>query len=75
MEMDSTRMANESTEEPQAVPAMGSTSSEKISVQGKTTATVDVEIATAEAPEKTYYSKLSVWLMVLFSGLAIGSDG
>lgn len=29
----------------------------------------------AEEPEKTYYSTLSVWLMVLFSGLAIGSDG
>jgi hypothetical protein len=26
-------------------------------------------------PEKTYYSKTSVWLMILFSGLAIGSDG
>lgn len=26
-------------------------------------------------PEKTYYSKASVWFMVLFSGLAIGSDG
>lgn len=24
---------------------------------------------------KTYYSKTSVWLMVLYSGLAIGSDG
>lgn len=36
---------------------------------------VDLEIQPAEEPEKTYYSKLSVWLMVLFSGLAIGSDG
>ncbi|KAK7701327.1 hypothetical protein SLS64_010370 [Diaporthe eres] len=35
----------------------------------------DVEIQAAEEQEKTYYSKLSVWLMVLFSGLAIGSDG
>jgi hypothetical protein len=26
-------------------------------------------------PQKTYYSKTSVWLMILFSGLAIGSDG
>lgn len=25
--------------------------------------------------EKTHYSKTSVWLMVLYSGLAIGSDG
>lgn len=35
----------------------------------------DVEIQAPDEPEKTYYSKLSVWLMVLFSGLAIGSDG
>ncbi|KAK0372722.1 major facilitator superfamily transporter [Colletotrichum limetticola] len=28
-----------------------------------------------EGLQKTYYSSLSVWLMVLFSGLAIGSDG
>lgn len=33
----------------------------------------DGEILPSE--EKTYYSKVSVWLMVLFSGLAIGSDG
>lgn len=35
----------------------------------------DLEVVPAEEPEKTYYSKVSVWLMVLFSGLAIGSDG
>lgn len=34
-----------------------------------------VERQAPDEPEKTYYSKLSVWLMVLFSGLAIGSDG
>ncbi|KAI1493373.1 metabolite transport protein [Biscogniauxia mediterranea] len=28
-----------------------------------------------EEPQKSYYSKVSVWLMILFSGLAIGSDG
>ena len=28
-----------------------------------------------EEPEKAYHSKQSVWLMILFSGLAIGSDG
>ncbi len=28
-----------------------------------------------EEPQKGYYSKVSVWLMLLFSGLAIGSDG
>lgn len=35
----------------------------------------DVEVQAPEEPEKKYYSKLSVWLMILFSGLAIGSDG
>ena len=43
----------------------------------------DVEVAPAKSedggvlePEpKAYYSRLSVWLMILFSGLAIGSDG
>ncbi|KAK5717066.1 hypothetical protein LTR15_008954 [Elasticomyces elasticus] len=35
----------------------------------------EVEFGASEPPEKTYYSKTSVWLMVLFSGLAIGSDG
>lgn len=35
----------------------------------------DVEVQAVDGPDKTYYSKLSVWLMVLFSGLAIGSDG
>lgn len=35
----------------------------------------NVETGSIEEPEKGYYSKLSVWLMVLFSGLAIGSDG
>ena len=35
----------------------------------------DVEIASIDEPEKAQYSKKSVWLMILFSGLAIGSDG
>lgn len=35
----------------------------------------DVEAASVDDASKGYYSKLSVWLMVLFSGLAIGSDG
>lgn len=39
-----------------------------------TVSTVDDATSYAE-PQKTYYSKQSVWLMVLFSGLAIGSDG
>lgn len=38
-------------------------------------ATHDVEIEAGDAPEKTYFNKASVWLMILFSGLAIGSDG
>jgi len=43
--------------------------------KGETTvSTADEAISEAE-PQKTYYSKQSVWLMVLFSGLAIGSDG
>lgn len=44
----------------------------------ETTTTIhhgDVELQPGDEPDKTYYSKLSVWLMVLFSGLAIGSDG
>lgn len=51
---------------------------EKKVAEPETTTTVrdgDVELHAADEPEKTYYSKLSVWLMVLFSGLAIGSDG
>lgn len=54
---------------------------DKIQVAEKTIAPVptiekgDVETQTVAEPEKGYYSKLSVWLMVLFSGLAIGSDG
>lgn len=36
---------------------------------------VETQTQAVSEPEKTYYSKLSVWLMVLFSGLAIGSDG
>jgi len=35
----------------------------------------DPEIGSVEEPPKTFYSTLSVWLMILFSGLASGSDG
>lgn len=35
----------------------------------------EIEAASVDEGEKGSYSKLSVWLMVLFSGLAIGSDG
>lgn len=46
-------------------------------VDNKTAALPTVENGEVESADKetTYYSKLSVWLMVLFSGLAIGSDG
>lgn len=33
------------------------------------------EVLSADENEPVYYSKLSAWLMVLFAGLAIGSDG
>ncbi|KAL6893077.1 major facilitator superfamily domain-containing protein [Trichoderma longibrachiatum] len=36
---------------------------------------VDIEAGSVVEAAKGYYSRLSVWLMVLFSGLAIGSDG
>lgn len=38
-------------------------------------ADADIEVASVDDPTKAYYSKSSVWLMILFSGLAIGSDG
>lgn len=38
-------------------------------------AEADIEVASVDDPTKAYYSKRSVWLMILFSGLAIGSDG
>ncbi|KAI1870284.1 uncharacterized protein JN550_005212 [Neoarthrinium moseri] len=54
---------------------VGRVSDEKKDAHQVTMGPGDVEIALAEQQVKTYYSKLSVWLMVLFSGLAIGSDG
>lgn len=38
------------------------------------TTLAEVDAETGEV-EKSYYSKVSVWLMILYSGLAIGSDG
>lgn len=35
----------------------------------------NIETGSIQDPEDGTYSKLSVWLMILFSGLAIGSDG
>jgi hypothetical protein len=38
--------------------------------------TIEVsEHGQAEEAPKTYYSKLSIWLVIIYSGLAIGSDG
>ena len=37
-----------------------------------------VEVTEDGLPEdvpKAFYSKLSIWLMILYSGLALGSDG
>lgn len=62
-------------------PTAPATMDDRLEIQEKkamatpTIADGDIEVGTSEEPEKTYYSKLSVWLMVLFSGLAIGSDG
>ena len=38
-------------------------------------AVIEVDSESGEVVSKPRYSKLSVWLMVLYSGLAIGSDG
>ena len=40
----------------------------------KTTIEISEHGQVEEAP-KTYYSKLSIWLVIIYSGLAIGSDG
>ena len=48
---------------------------EATSLSEKKHAKGDVEAASVEEGEKVHYSKKSVWLMILFSGLAIGSDG
>jgi len=46
----------------------------------KSTAAKDATIEVSERGQiedvpKTYYSKLSIWLVIIYSGLAIGSDG
>ena len=53
-------------------PAGGSHEVEKASPDSIAVAEVDSEAGDVEKPK---YSKLSVWLTVLYSGLAIGSDG
>jgi hypothetical protein len=61
----------------QAVPTTTETKSAELSRgdEKKTVQDVDIEVIAEAEPVKYYYSKLSVWLMVAFSGLAIGSDG
>jgi hypothetical protein len=46
----------------------------KTAAEQKTTIEISEQGQIEDAP-KTYYSKLSIWLMILYSGLAIGSDG
>ena len=45
------------------------------SVVAKDTTVEISEHGQAEEAPKTYYSKLSIWLVINYSGLAIGSDG
>jgi len=45
------------------------------SIVAKDTAIEIREHDQAEDAPKTYYSKLSIWLVIIYSGLAIGSDG
>lgn len=54
---------------------MPSPDQKKVSIPNENVAIDDVEIQPGDAPEKTFFNKTSVWLMILFSGLAIGSDG
>lgn len=37
--------------------------------------TQNVEIGVSHSEKQTFYSKVSVYLMMIFSGLALGSDG
>ena len=58
----------------------GSGEARQASIPKNATTTKDsaVEVTEDGSPEdapKSYYSKLSIWLMILYSGLAIGSDG
>jgi hypothetical protein len=67
---------------------MGSVEQDQIASQGGSgetrraslpkDATTNVQITEDGLPEdapKKFYSKLSIWLMILYSGLALGSDG
>lgn len=50
------------------------TSTAKATTTKDTTIEISDRDTIDDAP-KSYYSKLSIWLMILYSGLAIGSDG
>ena len=67
------------TAEPQAIPEIQSVPEQQLESKNVTADAekneAAAETASIEDAPKGYYSKLSVWLMVLFSGLAIGSDG
>ncbi|KAH7175640.1 major facilitator superfamily domain-containing protein [Dactylonectria macrodidyma] len=59
----------------QNVDVIGKTDTEKNEKSMVGQDEVEVERGSIDEPAKSYYSKVSVWLMILFSGLAIGSDG
>jgi hypothetical protein len=50
------------------------TSAAKSTVAKDTTIEISERGQVEDVP-KTYYSKLSIWLVIIYSGLAIGSDG
>ncbi|KIX08792.1 uncharacterized protein Z518_03449 [Rhinocladiella mackenziei CBS 650.93] len=56
-------------------PALPPKNQEPSIEKAEVTVSTDDAIISHAEPQKTYYSKQSVWLMILFSGLAIGSDG
>lgn len=45
------------------------------STEAKDTTIEVSEHGQVEETPKMYYSKLSIWLVIIYSGLAIGSDG
>lgn len=74
--MQSMADTSEKTPEVQLAPRIGDGDVDAPVEKVKKGGDHDVETASVgEEASKTYYSKLSVWLMILFSGLAIGSDG
>lgn len=71
-------LANMAGTDPMATSIEGSEEEQsKMTKETKVAAVSEdgVDAGEVGAPRTTYYSKLSVALMVVFSGLAIGSDG